>query len=95
VDVAITARVPGRLAALPVTAGVALAALVQSGTAEIPPWNWTIVPVVAVGFAVLWGTVDRLAGSAGFARWQSPMGPGATVPGDTPVPAGTGGASAR
>jgi hypothetical protein len=95
VDAAVSARVPGRLAALPVTAGVALAALVQSVTAQIPPWNWAVVPVVAVGFAVLWGTVDRVAGSAAFARWQSPVEPDAAVPGDTPVPAGTGGASAR
>jgi hypothetical protein len=58
-------------------------------------WNWALVPVVAVGLAVLWSAVDRLAGSAAFAGWQAAVEPGAAVPGDTPVPAGDGGASAR
>jgi hypothetical protein len=95
VDLAVTARVPGRLAALPVTAGVALAALVQSAVAVIPPWNWAVLPVVAVGFAVLWGAVDRLAASAALARWQVPVEPASAVVDDTPVPVGHGGASLR
>jgi hypothetical protein len=88
VDIAVTARVPGWLAALPVTAGVALAALVQSALGVIPPWNWAAVPAVAVGFALLWGGLDRLVASPAFARWQTPVEPGAVVPGDTPLPVG-------
>jgi hypothetical protein len=95
VDLAVTARVPGWLAALPVTAGVALAALVQSAVAVIPPWNWAVLPVVAAGFAVLWGAVDRLAASAALARWQVPVEPASAVVDDTPVPVGHGGASFR
>jgi hypothetical protein len=51
--------------------------------------------VVTVGLAVLRGAVDRPAGSAAFTGWQAAVAPGAAVPGDTPVPAGGGGASAR
>jgi hypothetical protein len=95
VDVAVTARVPGWLAALPVTAGVAFAALLQSAVGVIPPWNWAVVPAVAVGFALLWAAVDRLAASAAFARWQVPVEPPPAVLDDTPVPVGNGGASSR
>jgi hypothetical protein len=95
VDLAVTARVPGWLAALPVTAGVALAAALQSAVAVIPPWSWAAVPVVAVGFALLWAAVDRLTGSARFAGWQTPLEPARAVPDDTPVLAGRGGASGR
>jgi hypothetical protein len=95
VDVAVTARVPGWLAALPVTAGVAGAAVLQGAVAEIPPWNWAALPVVAVGFALLWGAVDRLTGTAAFARWQQPAGSADPVADDTPVPAAGSGASAR
>ena len=95
VDIAVMARVPGWLAALPVTAGVALAAFVQEFVSVIPPWNWAALPLIAVGFALLWGAVDRLAASSAFARWAEPMGPGPVALGDTPVPAGGGGASAR
>ncbi|MCU1620297.1 MAG: conserved rane protein of unknown function [Modestobacter sp.] len=95
VDLAVTARMPGWLAALPVTAGVALAAWVQSEVAVIPPWNWAAVPAVAVGFALLWGAVDRLAASAAFTRWQAVVEPGPPLLDDTPVPSGHGGASAR
>jgi hypothetical protein len=95
VDLAVTARVPGWLAALPVTAGVALAAWVQSEVAVIPPWNWAAVPAVAVGFALLWGAVDRLAASPAFTRWQAAVEPGPPALDDTPMPAGDGGASVR
>ena len=95
VDLAVTARVPGWLAALGVTGAVALATWAQDALAVIPPWNWAALPFVAVGFALLWGLLDRLTGSAGFARWQSPVEPGEPVADDTPVLAGDGGASAR
>jgi hypothetical protein len=92
VDLAVLARVPGWLAALPVTAGVALAALLQSHIAVIPPWNWAVLPGVAVGFALLWGAVDRLTAAPAFTRWQAPV---ELAPDDTPMPAVPGGASFR
>jgi hypothetical protein len=95
VDLAVTAGVPGWLAALPVTAGVALAALAQAAVTVIPPWNWAVLPAVAVGFAVLWGGVERLSRSGAFARWREPVEPARTAQADTPVQAGTGGAPAR
>nr|WP_221203459.1 hypothetical protein [Modestobacter versicolor] len=95
VDLAVTARVPGWLAALPVTAGVALAALAQASVGVIPPWDWAAVPFIAVGFAVLWGGADRLTASRAFARWQAPVEPAPGRPDDTPVPAAGSGASAR
>jgi hypothetical protein len=91
VDLAVLARVPGWLAGPLVTGGVALAAWAQSAVAEIPPWNWAALPLVALGFAVLWAALDRLTGTDRFARWQAP----AVAAVDTPVPAGTGGASLR
>ncbi|WP_246078896.1 hypothetical protein [Modestobacter excelsi] len=89
---------PGWLAALPVTAAVALAALVQSAVAVIPPWDWAVVPVVpvvAVGFALLCGAVARLTATPAFARWQLPVEPAAAGQRDTPVLVGGGGASPR
>jgi hypothetical protein len=94
VDLAVTGRVPGWLAALPVTAAVAAAAVLQSVVAEIPPWNWAAVPVVAVGFALLWGALDRVTSTAVFTRWQQPAEAGPPSAGDTPVPAAGSGASA-
>jgi hypothetical protein len=95
VDVAVTARVPGWLAALPVTVGTAVAALGQSVVAVIPPWNWAVVPAVAVGFALLWAAVDRVSTSTAFARWKRPVEPEAALSGDTPGAVGPGGATAR
>ena len=91
VDLAVGARVPGWLAGPVVTGGVALAAWAQSEVAEIPPWNWSALPVVAVAFAVLWTALDRLTAGSWSLRRQVPAGSAA----DTPVPAGTGGASLR
>jgi hypothetical protein len=91
VDLAVLARAPGWLAGPVVTGGVALAAWAQSVVAEIPPWNWAVLPVVAVGFAVLWTALDRLTASSWSARWQTPK---AVAP-DTPGAAERGGASLR
>ncbi|QXG75422.1 hypothetical protein KUM42_16575 [Modestobacter sp. L9-4] len=88
VDLAVLARLPGWLAGLVVTGGVTLAAWAQSVVAEIPPWNWAALPVVAVGFALLWTALDRVTAGAAFARWQAPAE-------DTPVAAQAGGASLR
>jgi hypothetical protein len=76
VDLAVTRRLPGWLAAVPVTAAVVLAALLQEAVAVIPPWQWAVTPLVAVGLVVLWGTADRLARSAAFTRWQVAVEPG-------------------
>ena len=99
VDLAVTRRVPGWAAGVLATGATALAALLQHAVAVIPPWQWTALPLVAVGSAVLWTAVDRLARSAWLARWRLPVEPGAGVPapaaGDTPGPVVPGGASAR
>ncbi|MGY1855601.1 hypothetical protein [Modestobacter sp. SYSU DS0290] len=95
VDLAVLARVPGWLAAFPVTAGAALAALGQSVVAEIPPWDWAALPVVAVGLALLWGAVDGVARTPMFLRWRAPVEPGRVVEPDAPVAAGNGGAPVR
>jgi hypothetical protein len=95
VDLAVTRRVPGWLAAVPVTAAVVLAAVAQDAVAVIPPWRWAITPLVAVGLALLWAGVDRLVSTARFRRWQSPVEPGRTAPAPPSMPATTGGAPAR
>jgi hypothetical protein len=69
VDVAVTRRLPGWLAG-PVVAGAVYAvAAYQESLGLLPPWNWWSAPPVAVGFALLWTAVDRLAGSRWLARW--------------------------
>lgn len=107
VDLAVTRRVPGWLAAVPVTAAVVLAALLQQEVAVIPPWQWTAIPLVAGGLVALWAGRDRLVRTAVFARWQAPVesahvpldGPAAGSPdplvGARPRPAATGGTPAR
>jgi hypothetical protein len=91
VDLAVTRRVPGWLAAPVVTGGVVLAAWAQDAVGVVPPWQWSAVPLVAVGFAVLWAGLDRLAGTAAFARWQAPVGPGAAFQEPARKPVGVGG----
>ncbi|MCZ2815088.1 hypothetical protein [Modestobacter sp. VKM Ac-2984] len=95
VDLAVLARVPGLLAGLAVTGGAAAGAFVQSALDVIPPWDWSALPVVAVGLAVLWGGLDLVTRSRRFARWQAPVEPGGPASGDTPVGAPAGGASPR
>ena len=95
VDLAVIARVPGWLAGLGVTGAVALTAFVQEQVSVIPPWNWAAVPLVAVGFAVLWSGLDRLTATAAFARWQAPAEPVGAAGTDTPGALSGGGASAR
>ena len=91
VDLAVTRRVPGWLAAPVVTGAVVLAAWAQDAVWVVPPWQWSAVPLVAVGFAVLWAGVDRLVGTAAFARWQTPVAPGATSADPSPVAVRVGG----
>jgi hypothetical protein len=94
VDLAVTWRVPGWLAGPAVTGGVVLAAAAQDAVWVVPPWQWAAIPLVAVGFAVLWTVLDRLTGTAAFARWQAPAEP-ADVPREAgPVPERAGGTPA-
>ncbi|MCZ2819579.1 hypothetical protein O2V63_04460 [Modestobacter sp. VKM Ac-2977] len=95
VDLAVLARVPGWLAGLAVTGGVAAAAMVQSTLDVIPPWNWSALPVVAVGLAALWGALDLVTRSSWWVRWQAPVEPGRPSAGDTPVAVAEGGASSH
>jgi hypothetical protein len=71
VDVAVTRRVPGLLAGLVVAAAVYASAWCQEALAFLPPWSWESVVPVAVGFALLWAVVDRLAGSRWLAAWAT------------------------
>jgi hypothetical protein len=86
VDCAVTWRVPGWVAGVPVAAAVFLAAFLQEFLAVIPPWEWQAAPFVCLGFAVLWTVVDRVGASARWARWSTPS---------VAVPEIVGGASAR
>ncbi|MCZ2836915.1 hypothetical protein [Modestobacter sp. VKM Ac-2985] len=95
VDLAVLARVPGWLAGLAVAGGAAVGAFVQSALDVIPPWDWSALPMVAVGLAVLWGGLDLVTRSRRFARWQAPVELGGPAVGDTPVGATAGGASSR
>ncbi|MGY2084309.1 hypothetical protein [Blastococcus sp. SYSU DS0539] len=71
IDVAVTRRIPGWAAALLVTAAVYAAAFPLHVLGLLPPWNWWSVLPVAVGFALLWGTVDVIERSAWLARWRA------------------------
>ena len=73
VDLAVTLRVPGRLAG-PAVAGLVYAAgLLQDRLGLLPPWDWSSVVPVAVAFGLLWAAGDGIAGSAWLARWREPL----------------------
>ena len=89
VDCAVTWRVPGWAAGVPVAAAVFAAAFVQEFVAVIPPWQWSVAPVVWIGFAVLWGVVDRVGRTGRWARWRAPLAldhRAAAVAGGAPAP---------
>jgi hypothetical protein len=94
VDLAVSRRVPGWLAAPLVTGAVVLAALLQDAVWVIPPWQWTATPVVAAGLAVLWAALDRFAGSPALTRWQAPAEPADARGASSRVPVRAGGAPA-
>jgi hypothetical protein len=71
IDVAVTRRVPGWMAGMVITAAVYAAAVAQQALGVLPPWNWWSALPVAVGFALLWAVVDRLARSRWLAGWQT------------------------
>jgi hypothetical protein len=86
---AVTWRVPGWAAGVPVAAAVFAAAFVQEFVAVIPPWQWSIAPVVWIGFAVLWGVVGRVGRTRRWARWRAPVAldhRAAAVAGGAPAP---------
>jgi hypothetical protein len=75
VDVAVSRRVPGGLAAVIVTAGVYGAGALQEAAGLLPPWNWwSALPAGAV-FVALWTGVDVVAGSRWLASWRRPVVP--------------------
>ncbi|MGY1820826.1 hypothetical protein [Geodermatophilus sp. SYSU D00079] len=93
IDLAVTWRVPGWLAA-PVVAAVFYAAgAAQDAIGFLPPWNWTWESVLLVGaaFTVLWTAVDVVARSRWLAAWAQPVGAGA----EDEVAVRSGGASTR
>ena len=69
VDLAVTRRVPGWIAAPLVVAAVYVVGFVQEFLGFLPPWNWWSALPVAVGFGLLWTVVDLLSRSAWLARW--------------------------
>jgi hypothetical protein len=75
IDVAVTRRVPGWLAAPIVVAAVYAVGAAQEALDLLPPWNlWSALPI-AVGFTLLWVGVDLLGRSAWLARWRTADGP--------------------
>jgi hypothetical protein len=74
VDLAVTSRVPGWLAAPVVTGVVYGVAVGQEALGLLPPWNWWSVLPVAVVFALLWGGVDLLERSRWLGGWKAPGG---------------------
>ncbi|RZU30702.1 hypothetical protein [Blastococcus saxobsidens] len=71
IDLAVTRGIPGWIAGVVVTAAVYGLAHPLEAMGLLPPWGWWSALPVAVGFAVLWGLVDLVAGSAWFAHWRS------------------------
>jgi hypothetical protein len=75
VDLAVSARLPGRLAG-PLVAGVVYAVGAgQEALDLLPPWNWWSAVPVVLGFGVLWAGVDLLARSDRLADWRQPVEP--------------------
>lgn len=70
IDVAVTRRVPGRLAGPVVVVAVYAVAVGQDALGLLPPWNWWSVVPVALGFAVLWAAVDVLDRSRWLVSWK-------------------------
>jgi hypothetical protein len=93
IDLAVTCRVPGWLAAPVVTAVFYAAGAAQDAIGFLPPWDWTWWSVLLVGasFTALWTAVDLVARSRWLAAWAQPAGSGAA----DDVAVRSGGASTR
>ncbi|MFW3171490.1 hypothetical protein [Geodermatophilus sp. CPCC 206100] len=89
IDLAVTWRMPGWLAAPLVTAVFYAGGAVQDAVGFLPPWNWTWWSVLLVGatFTALWTAVDAIGRSRWLAAWRAPVEPGraGAVSGGTPT----------
>jgi hypothetical protein len=75
VDVAVTRRLPGRLAG-PLVAGVTyLSGALLDAVGLLPPWDWRPGVVLLTGavLTLLWAAVDAVARSAWLAGWHLPL----------------------
>ncbi|SFP61111.1 hypothetical protein SAMN05660464_3677 [Geodermatophilus dictyosporus] len=97
VDVAVTHRLPGWVAAPVTAAAVYTAGWVQEAAGLLPPWDlgWWSIGLVVAGFTVLWTGLDLVARSSSFARWRRPLEPGRSDDDVPEVPFPAGGASPR
>ena len=97
IDLAVTYRLPGWIAAPVTAAAVYAAGWLQDAAGILPPWNWSwwSIALVVASFTVLWSAVDAVARSRAYAAWLRPVEPGRA---DGPALAGTradGGAPSR
>jgi hypothetical protein len=97
IDLAVTYRLPGWIAAPVTAAAVYAAGRLQDAAGILPPWNWSwwSIALVVASFTVLWSAVDAVARSRAHAAWLRPVEPGRA---DGPALAGTradGGAPSR
>jgi hypothetical protein len=78
IDLAVSARVPGWLAAPAVTAAFYGAGAVLDVVGFLPPWDWswTVVLLTGLLFTVLWTAVDLAARSRWLASWSRAVEPG-------------------
>lgn len=95
VDLAVTWRVPGAIAGIPVAGAVFAVAFAQEFLAVIPPWEWRATPFVCIGFALLWAVVDRTGRSGRWQRWLVAVDPGVHPAATVVLPSASGGASRR
>ncbi|SFK98168.1 hypothetical protein [Geodermatophilus ruber] len=95
IDLAVTFRLPGWVAAPLVTAVFYAAGAVQGSLGFLPPWDrsWGALLLAGAAFTVLWTAVDLAARSRWLAAWRRPLEPGGAAEQVTPVPAAAGGAS--
>ena len=92
VDVAVTRRLPGRLAG-PLVAGVTyLSGALLDAVGLLPPWDWRPGVVLLTGavLTLLWVAADGVARSAWLAGWRLPL-----VDGELPAVPLAGGAPTR
>ncbi|WP_245177022.1 hypothetical protein [Geodermatophilus sp. DF01-2] len=97
VDLAVTRRLPGWLAA-PLVAGATYAAGAGlDAIGFLPPWDWRaeVVLATAGAFTLLWAAVDAAARRRWPATWPAPVEPGREADEEVPALSATGGAPTR